>query len=140
MKSTLQTEVHGIIISIMKNAFLPACCFALLLSLLCAGCDPGVPVPPLCMAARAGDLARIGHLVNSGADVNERGGVNNWTALMHAVHKNQPEAVQALIAAGADVNATAGARGRDTALRLAELQKLPQISAMLRAHGAASAP
>ena len=101
-----------------------------------AGCDPGVPVPPLCMAARAGDTAAIVSLVKTGSDVDERGGVNNWTALMHAVHKNQPGAVLALIEAGADVNATAGARGRDTALRLAELQGLHEIAEILRDHGA----
>lgn len=109
-------------------------------TVLCTGCDPGVPVPPLCMAARAGDAAKIADLVKAGADVNERGGVNDWTPLMHAVHKNQPRAVRALIDAGADVNATAGPRGRDTALRLAEIQGLPDIAAMLRAHGAASPP
>lgn len=108
------------------------------LGLLLVGCDPGVPVPALCMAARSGNVAQINQLVKSGADVNQRGGVNNWTALMHAVHKNQPAAVQALIDAGADVNATAGSRGRNTALRLAESEGLPQIAAILRAHGARS--
>jgi ankyrin repeat protein len=108
----------------------------LLISLLYLGCDPGIPVPPLCRAAREGDTAGIAELVRSGADVNERGGVNDWTALMHAVHKNQPKAVEALIDAGADVNAKAGARGRDTALRLAEMQGLRDIAAMLRDHGA----
>ena len=112
----------------------------LLLSLCCLGCDPGVPVPPLCMAARAGDTAQIAELVRSGEDVNERGGVNDWTALMHAVHKNQPKAVRTLINAGADVNATAGARGRDTALRLAEIQGLPDIATTLRQHGAVNSP
>jgi len=112
----------------------------LFLSILCVGCDPGVPVPPLCMAARAGDTARIAELVKSGADVNQRGGVNDWTALMHAVHKNQPDAVRALLDAGADVNAAAGARGRTTALRLAETAGLRDIAAMLRAHGAQNAP
>lgn len=107
----------------------------MVLSLLWS-CDPGVPVPPLCAAARAGDTARIAELLKSGEDVNERGGVNDWTALMHAVHKNQPAAVDALLAAGADVNATAGARGRTTALLLAESEGLPRIAAVLRAHGA----
>lgn len=110
------------------------------LALLGIGCDPGVPVPPLCMAARDGDTGRITELVKSGSDVDERGGVNNWTALMHAVHKNQPAAVLALIDAGADVNATAGARGRDTALRLAELQGLHEIAEELREHGAVAQP
>jgi ankyrin repeat protein len=118
----------------MKNATL------FLISLLCFGCDPGVPVPPLCRAARDGDTTRIAELVRSGADVNERGGVNDWTALMHAVHKNQPGAVRMLIGAGADVNAKAGARGRTTALRLAEIQGLRDIAAVLREHGARRTP
>jgi uncharacterized protein len=104
----------------------------LVAALLVAGCDPGVYVPPLCAAARAGDTARIAQLIESGANVDERGGVNNWTALMHAVHKNQPGAVRALLDAGADINATAGAREGDTALRLAEIQGLRDIAAMLR--------
>jgi ankyrin repeat protein len=120
---------------VMKRA--PVLC---LVSALMSGCNPGVPVPPLCSAARAGDTAAIAALVKSGADVNQRGGVNDWTALMHAVHKNQPAAVRALINAGADINATAGARGRDTALRLAEIQGLHDVAAILRAHGAARVP
>ena len=108
----------------------------LTLGLLLMSCGPGAPVPPLCMAARTGDTAAIAGLVKRGSDVDERGGVNNWTALMHAVHKNQPAAVLALIDAGADVNATAGARGRDTALRLAEIQGLHEIAEILREHGA----
>jgi ankyrin repeat protein len=111
-----------------------------LVLLFLLGCDPGVPVPPLCRAARDGDTARIAELVRSGADVNERGGVNDWTALMHAVHKNQPKAVLALIDAGADVNAKAGAQSRTTALRLAEVQGLGNISAILREHGARRGP
>jgi ankyrin repeat protein len=111
-----------------------------LVSFFFFGCDPGVPVPPLCRAARDGDTAKIAKLVRSGADVNERGGVNDWTALMHAVHKNQPKAVLALIASGADVNAKAGARRRDTALRLAEIQGLGDIAAVLREHGARRGP
>lgn len=107
-----------------------------LVSLFFLGCDPGLPVPPLCRAARDGDSARIAVLIRSGEDVNERGGVNDWTALMHAVHKNQPKAVMALIDAGADVNAKGGTDGRVTALRLAEIQGLGDIAAMLRQHGA----
>jgi ankyrin repeat protein len=55
---------------------------------------------------------------------------------MHAVHKKQPNAVKALIEAGADVNATGGARGRDTALRLAEMDGDVEIVKQLRDHGA----
>jgi uncharacterized protein len=109
---------------------------ATLFCFLIAACQPGPPISPLIAAAREGDTARITELIKSGADVNERGGVNNWTPLMHAVHTNQPASVRALIEAGADVNATAGVRGCDTALRLARLQKLPDIAKTLRDHGA----
>ena len=100
------------------------------------GCSPGAPISPLIAAAREGDTARIEALVKSGADVNQRGGVNDWTPLMHAVHKKQPSAIRVLIDAGADVNLTAGARGRDTALRLAEVEKYDDIATLLRDHGA----
>ncbi len=104
--------------------------------LLTAACRPGPPISPLIAAAREGDAAGIAALVKSGADVNERGGVNDWTPLMHAVHTNRPASVRALIDAGADVNLTAGARGRDTALRLAEIEKYNDIATILRDHGA----
>jgi len=100
--------------------------------------NPGPPISPLIAAAREGDTARISELIAAGADVNQRGGVNDWTPLMHAVHKNQIAAVRALIEAGADINATAGARGRDTAVRLAMVQDHPEVAALLREHGAKS--
>lgn len=128
-QGALYIEKYFVYIQAMKILLVTLC-------LLWAGCEPGAGVPPLCMAARAGDSATIAELVESGVDVNQRGGVNDWTALMHAVHKNQIKAARSLIAAGADVNATAGARGRDTALRLAEIQGLHEIAAMLRQHGA----
>ena len=37
-----------------------------------------------------------------------------------------------LLDAGADIHATAGAQGRDTALRLAEIQGLEEIATILR--------
>lgn len=40
-------------------------------------------------------------MLESGADPNERGGVNGWTPLMHAVHKNQAGSVKVLLAHGA---------------------------------------
>ena len=55
---------------------------------------------------------------------------------MHAVHKRQISSVRALLNAGADVNLTAGARGRDTALRLAEIEGDPTVATLLREHGA----
>jgi hypothetical protein len=100
--------------------------------------NSGSPISPLIAAARDGDSMQVAQLAASGADVNQRGGVNDWTPLMHAVHKNQLAAVRALLDAGADINATAGARGRDTALSLAVVQNEPEIAALLRAHGAKS--
>jgi ankyrin repeat protein len=108
----------------------------LLGSLLTFACGRSTPLSPLVIAAREGNTGRIAELVKSGADVNERAGVNAWTPLMHAVHTKQPASVRALIAAGADVNATAGIFNRDTALRLAEIQELNDIAILLRDHGA----
>ena len=57
-------------------------------------------------AARAGDVARIKHLVEAGADarsVDDQG----ETPLMHAAQQGHVAAVEALLAAGADVNAAA---------------------------------
>jgi len=108
--------------------------------LLCinACMNPGPPISPLIAAAREGDTARLSELIASGADVNQRGGVNDWTPLMHAVHKNQIATARVLIDSGADINAEAGARGGDTALRLAMVQGHPDIAALLREHGAKS--
>jgi len=66
------------------------------------------PVSELIGAARRGDAAAVHRLIRSGADPNERGGVNGWTALMHAVHKQQPATVRALLEDKADPNARAG--------------------------------
>src|SRR5277367_1242945 len=110
----------------MRVAPIPTLLPCLALALTMTACmNPGGPVSPLIAAARDGDATRIAQLVAAGADVNQRGGVNDWTPLMHAVHKNQPAAVRALIDAGADINATAGARGHDTALSLAMVQSHP---------------
>src|SRR5258708_1635587 len=106
----------------MKLASIIAAC------LLTAACQPpGPPISPLIGAVREGNRDRIAERIKAGANVNERGGVNDWTPLMHAVHKNQPVSVRMLIDAGADLNATAGARGRDTALSLAEIQGEKEI-------------
>jgi uncharacterized protein len=104
--------------------------------LLTFACGRSTPLSPLIIAAREGNTGRIAELVKSGADVNERAGVNAWTPLMHAAHTRQPGSVRALIEAGADVNATAGMFNRDTALRLAEIQGSNDIAANLRDHGA----
>ena len=59
----------------------------------------------LIWAARTGRADSIAELVRAGVDPNQQdSGVNNWTPLLHAVHKNQLGAVRALLAAGADPN------------------------------------
>jgi ankyrin repeat protein len=83
----------------MKRALI-----VLSISLLVFACAGSVREVPLASAARHGDLAKIRSLIASGADSNALSGVNGWTPLLHAVHKNQLGSVSALIDGGADVN------------------------------------
>jgi len=62
---------------------------------------------PLVSAARGGEVARVRELLAGGADPNLPDGINGWTPLLHAVHKNQPGSVQALLDGHADVNRAA---------------------------------
>jgi hypothetical protein len=71
---------------------------------LAAYCS-GVRTTPLITAARDGDVNRVRSLIARGANPNVRAGVNNWTPLEHAVHKNQIASIAALLDAGADPNA-----------------------------------
>ncbi len=72
---------------------------------LAAACGPRGELPPLHRAARAGDVAAMSALLAAGAPVDEPAGVNGWTPLQHAIHKNQAAAVDRLLAAGANANA-----------------------------------
>ena len=74
------------------------------IALLLASCGFRANMPPLIQAAREGRVDLIPALVKQGADPNERAGVNGWTPLMHAIHKNQKGSVIALLDAGADIN------------------------------------
>lgn len=91
-------------------------------ALLASGADPNAPggrgVMPLHAAARNGRVGVIGALVRAGAAIDRRDeAANGWTPLMHAIHKNRPEAARALLEAGADPNARS--RGGTSALLMA---------------------
>jgi hypothetical protein len=103
-----------------------------LLALL-AGCGLGVAVSPLISAARDGDADKIKRLAAAHVDLDEPGGVNHWTPLMHAIHKNQAAAVEALLEAGAHVNTVSG---NTTALILAAGYGETDIVRILLDHGA----
>lgn len=60
---------------------------------------------PLIGEVRRGDVTQARQLLKSGADPNRREGVNDWTPLMHAVHKNQAGTARVLIEGGAEVDA-----------------------------------
>jgi ankyrin repeat protein len=59
---------------------------------------------PLVTAARDGDVRTIRLLCERGADPDQPSGGNDWTPLVHAIHKNQPGSVAALLEAGASVD------------------------------------
>jgi ankyrin repeat protein len=99
--------------------------------------NPGPPLSPMIVAARQGDVGRIQELAAAKEDVNQRGGVNDWTPLMHAIHKNQAGSVKALLDAHADVSATAG---RADALTMAAGYGYADIVQELLAHGAKPSP
>jgi hypothetical protein len=75
--------------------------------LACAGCGfmrIGESTPVI-DTARAGDVQQLEKFLAAGANPNQRAGVNDWTPLMHAIHKGQVESVRVLLQHGADVNA-----------------------------------
>ncbi|HEX9164236.1 MAG TPA: ankyrin repeat domain-containing protein, partial [Thermoanaerobaculia bacterium] len=55
-------------------------------------------------AVRDGDVVHVRAVLAHGADPNRPTGVNSWTPLIHAVHKNELGTAAALIDGGADVN------------------------------------
>jgi ankyrin repeat protein len=76
------------------------------LVLLLGGCGRP-PTTGFLGAVRTGDLNALAGYIQSGADLNRREGVNDWTPLMHAIHKNQQGSVRLLLNAGADPNRAA---------------------------------
>jgi len=97
------------------------------------GCNPE-PDNPLIGAARSGDAQAVKTLLAHGADPNQRWGVNYWTPLMHAIHKDQRASVEALVAGGADLNARCG--DGMTALMMAAGYGYADIVQVLLDHGA----
>ena len=105
-----------------------------LFAALLISCNPQ-PDDPLIGAARSGNTQAIATLLAGGADPNQRWGINSWTPLMHAIHKNQKGSVEALLAGGADVNARGGSEGI-TALIIAAGYGYTEIVHLLRDKGA----
>lgn len=99
-----------------------------------SGVSAGDRQSALVWAARSGQAAAVELLIKSGADPNGRSGVNGWPVLMHAIHKDQPEAVRALLANGASANARGD--GDETALMMAAGYGYSDIVRVLLDHGA----
>ena len=80
-----------------------------------AGSDPKERGPNgetmLMFAARNGNVALIRRLVAAGVDVNAREELRGTTALMWAAEQRHPDAVTALLAAGADPGIASGPAG-----------------------------
>ena len=88
----------------------------------------------LIAAARAGQVESIQTLVRLGADPDLRGGGNDWTPIMHAIHKFRHRAVTALLDAGADPNFRT--RSGLTALTMAAGYGDARMVRLLLSHGA----
>ena len=86
----------------------------------------------LLQSVREGNVKAVKQHLAGGADINVKGTNQGMTPLHLAVHNNQKEIVELLIAAGADVNAkrTGGATPLDATVGK------PKIAALLRKHGA----
>ncbi|HZP47259.1 MAG TPA: ankyrin repeat domain-containing protein [Vicinamibacterales bacterium] len=109
-----------------------ALCLGMALASVASACA-GRGLTPLMAAARAGDVAEMRRLLDAGADPYARDLTNGWTALFHAIHTRQPEAVRLLLDRGVSPNQ--GARAT-TALMLAAMDPDPAMVELLLARGA----
>ena len=89
----------------------PLHALAVALGILAAGCyaQPSPNFSALAGPARTGDVLSLRRLLAAGANPNimDPGG-NHWTPLLHAIHKGRRPAIDALLAAGADVHKKSG--------------------------------
>jgi hypothetical protein len=103
--------------------------------LLDRGADPNAPgtygLTPLASAARSGRVDAIELLLSRGADPHRGCGVNGWTPLLHALHKDQIAAAKRLV-----TTCTAPSAELDDALFMAAGYAETGAVATLLAHGA----
>lgn len=129
MEITLQSKVLCVYLTAVKTTTA-----VLLAAAALAACGGSPETSPLIGAARSGDVPAIQTLLRAGANPNQTGGVNGWTALQHAIHKNQARSVAALLEGGAAPNARGG--GRMTPLMMAAGYGQEDIVRLLLANGA----
>ena len=98
-----------------------------------AGCGLGEAVSPLIAAARDGNVDQIKRLAAMHVDLDEPGGVNHWTPLMNAIHKNQTAAVEVLLELGARPNMITA--NTSALIMAAGYGQLDNVQTLLR-HGA----
>ena len=84
-------------------------------------------------AVRSGNVAEVRRMLANGADPNAPEGVNDWTPLLHAVHKNQLGSVAALLDGHADPNRAVNGM---TPLMMAAGYRYTPIVRLLLARGA----
>ncbi len=104
--------------------------------LLAAGANPNPPttgfeMSPLGLAAQAGHVDVITVLLDAGANPEQESGITDWTALMHAVHTEQREAIRLLLS-----RTHPGKENLTRALDMAAAYGLPDVVRDLLAAGA----
>lgn len=107
--------------------------------LLAAGAEVDAPAgggfPALAWAARLGRVEAMHVMIEGGAAIDGQDqGVNGWTPIMHALHKDQTKAALAFLEWGAGVDATS--RNGTTPLMRAACENEPEVVRALLAAGA----